>query len=372
MVIGIDSTPLSNPLTGGGRYALQILRYIARNPAARLQFYGRQPAPSVRSEFPHVPYYAQTQGNTLWYGATLPRLLKQNGCNSFWGFPLPYVKVRGVHYVSSILDVYFVHLPRVEEWPLMRRLQTLPQWLLSYWATWRTVQVADHVLVISQATGRDLERYFRLKTWQLAPPAPDIIPLASEKAGTLLSHQGIPYILAVGGFQPHRNRERLLRAWALAAVQQSTNMHLVIVGRFQHPPQEEYFRKLCQELAIDRQVQFVPNASDEELTEWYRFAQALIHPTLCEGFGMPVVEALAFGKPVAISWAGSLPEVAGGLEVLQFDPGSIHQMAAALVTLWNAPVSPSEVVENRQGCVRKFSWQASGKMTAELLMMNRS
>ncbi len=300
-----------------------------------------------------------------WYGAILPALLKRHGCHSYWGFPLPFIKVPGIWYVTSVMDVYFLLLPRIEQWSWRRRMRSWPQWLLSYWATWRTIQVADHVVVISQATGKDLQHFFHLKTWEMVPPAPDITPDTATDPPAKPDH---PYILAVGGFQPFRNRERLIRAYAQASSRQTSVVRLVIVGQFANSQQHAEYVSLCRQLGVAGQVDFVTDADDGQLAKWYRNAQGLIHPTLCEGFGMPVVEALAFGKAVAVSTAGAAPEAAGGWEVMQFHPHDVEQMAEALAVLWNAAPSAPAVVQARQAYARSFSWETSADITAKLLI----
>lgn len=363
MVVGVDSTPLNNPSSGGGRYALNILRHIVSEGDVHLQFYGRRPAPRVMEEFSNVPFFEQNVGNTWWYAVVLPSLLKQNGCQSYYGFPLPLVKITGIKYVTSVLDLYLVHLPRVEQWSMGRRLRTLLGRTVAYWVTSRSVHVADHIFVISKATGKDLTQYFNISQWELAPPAPDILPGGTQR----LEDVDVPYILAVGGYQGFRNRERLIEAYATWVSRYNRGGDLVIVGNFQDNQQHEHFKALCHSWGVDHRVKFITDCDDKQLADLYRRSKGLIHPTLCEGFGMPIVEALAFGKPIVVSTAGAVPEVSAGFELQRFDPFQVEQISRAIATLFESSLESMGIVSARQEYAGTFSWETSGQATARIV-----
>lgn len=365
VIVGIDSTPLRNPLTGGGRYALNIVRHFAEQPGVTLHFYGRKPDPSVTDEFSNVPLFEQTQSNMMWYGIRLPALLKRNQCMGYWGFPLPFRRVQGTVYVTSILDLYFLKLPHVEQWSRMKRLITLRHRLLSYFATWQTLKTADHVLTLSKATQEDLRHYFHNGVSDIVPPAPDITLSTPAQSSSV---PDIPYILAVGGFQPYRNRERLIRSFALALSQHKCSMRLIIAGNFESVQQRMCYEALCRELKVDSHVEFFTGATDGQLAMLYRHAHGVIHPTLCEGFGMPVVEALAFGKPIVVSTAGAVPEAAGGLELMQFNPLDIEEMAESISLLFHVSVATPDEIRARTEYAQSFSWSAAGDATARRLI----
>lgn len=358
LIIGADSTPLGNPYSGGGRYAMNILKKIASKNGVQLRFYGRAPAPEVLNFFPGVPVFEQNTGITKWYGQVLPKLLQQNRCDSYWGFPLPLRKIPGIKYVTSILDVYPFYLHNVEQWPWTRRVRTIRQRFLARWVTARTVQVADKIIVISRATARDLEKYFHVTDFLIAPPAPDIVPeVATDKSNPVKA----PYILAVGGYQPYRNRKRLIQAFAAAKAAEFG--YLVIVGRFQSPQQRWEYSILCERYGVSKRVLFASDIGDSQLADLYARSEGVIHPSLCEGFGIPVVEALAFGKPIAISNVGPIPEAAGGFEIAQFDPMSVEQMAGAITALFSDRNEAVEIKEARQAYAKKFTWQTAAAIT---------
>lgn len=136
-----------------------------------------------------------------------------------------------------------------------------------------------------------------------------------------------PYILFVGLLKPHKNVQGLLRAFASLAQQLQHSHRLVIAGK-----RDSYYptlRRLSDELQLHDRVQFTGQVSDEELHALYAGAEAFVLPSLNEGFGLPVLEAMSYGVPVIVSNTSSLPEVAGDAGVL-VDPTDHRSIARGI------------------------------------------
>jgi len=136
-----------------------------------------------------------------------------------------------------------------------------------------------------------------------------------------------PYLLFVGSLKPHKNISTLLQAFMLLRKRRDIRQRLLIVGddaRWKRPLLEE-----CSRLGIRGTTDFVPYVSQELLPKVYAGADLLVMPSTIEGFGLPVLEAMACGTPVVCSRAASLPEVAGDAAEY-FDPCSGEDMAAAI------------------------------------------
>jgi glycosyltransferase involved in cell wall biosynthesis len=123
-----------------------------------------------------------------------------------------------------------------------------------------------------------------------------------------------PYVLFVGILKPHKNVQGLLRAFSLVPADKRRPVQLVIVGRKDsfYPSLLELSRKL----SLEQHVVFTGTVSTDDLRALYADATLLVLPSLSEGFGYPVLEAMAFGVPVVVSDTSSLPEVAGSAGVL--------------------------------------------------------
>jgi glycosyltransferase involved in cell wall biosynthesis len=130
------------------------------------------------------------------------------------------------------------------------------------------------------------------------------------------------YVLAVAETRGYKNLRRLVEAFARAAV---PGLSLVVAGGAVDPG----LRILAERLGVGGRVRFTGRVSDDELAALYRGARALVFPSLWEGFGLPPLEAMASGCPVAASRAGAVPEVCGNA-ALYFDPASVEEMADAL------------------------------------------
>jgi alpha-1,3-rhamnosyl/mannosyltransferase len=164
---------------------------------------------------------------------------------------------------------------------------------------------------------------------------------------------GQRFVLTTGQFAPYKNHEGALRAFAKAFGHRD-DIQLVMVQR--RNPGVEDLVALANQLGVEKQVHFTGTVSFETLLQLYSGALALLQPSLCEGFGNPVAEAMACGCPVVTSNISAMPEVAGGAALL-VDPLDTDAIAEALGTL----ASNDALAKNlsKKGLVRakKLSWE---------------
>jgi len=133
-----------------------------------------------------------------------------------------------------------------------------------------------------------------------------------------------PYVLFVGILKQHKNVQGLLKAFALISVDKQRAFQLVIAGR-----KDNFYQRLLEltmKLSLEEQVVFTGAVTTDDLRALYADATLLVLPSLNEGFGYPVLEAMAFGVPVVVSNTSSLPEVAGSAGIL-VDPRDPHSIA---------------------------------------------
>lgn len=158
----------------------------------------------------------------------------------------------------------------------------------------------------------------------------DFLPMDREEAShavsTTLKLRG-PYLLYVGSLKRHKNVSTLLKAFALLREHRDPPQRLLILGSGAQG-MEELVRE-CVRLGIGGWTDFVPSVAQNLLPKVYAAADALVMPSKMEGFGLPVLEAMACGTPVICSRAASLPEV-GGQAVKYFDPCSPEDLADAI------------------------------------------
>lgn len=172
-----------------------------------------------------------------------------------------------------------------------------------------------------------------------------------------------PYLLFVGNLKPHKNVGTLIRAFTLLRARKRLDHQLVLIG-----DDKKWKLKLvqeCERLGIEKYVLFVPNVSDQLLPQVYAAADLLILPSFLEGFGLPIVEAMAAGTLVVCSRAASLPEVAGDA-AQYFDPSSVEDLAAAIERVLES--ADLQATLRRKGLERsrQFSWGECARRHVQL------
>ncbi len=167
------------------------------------------------------------------------------------------------------------------------------------------------------------------------------------------------YVLFIGSLQPRKNLGILLEAWRRLKVE-VPNVSLVVAGTTGH-----VFRRIELPAGMER-VTFLGYVPEEDLPALYSGAEIFVLPSLDEGFGLTVLEAMACGTPVIISKAGALPEVAGEAAI-QVDPYSINELTAAIKSLLSSEDLRSELREKGLDRARQFTWEQSAEQVWEVL-----
>ena len=232
----------------------------------------------------------------------------------------------------------------------------LPFWrFFLYWSA----RLSRVVLADSLATADDLFRYYRLR-----PAAVKVVPLGVDPVFFDLGRRPEPFLLAVSTLHPHKNLDGLLRAFALFR-RAHPEFRLVVSGMhgfFTGP-----LRDLSNELGLSDAVEFPGWIPREALHNLYRRAWAFVFPSKFEGFGIPLLEALAAGVPTACSSIEPLAGIAGEAALL-FNPHDPSAIAAALERIaCDAPLRARLAVEGPQRAAN-FSWQATAAATLEALV----
>ncbi len=229
----------------------------------------------------------------------------------------------------------------------------LPFWNLLLWASAKT---ARRLIADSQATAADLEKFYSFTRDRVR-----VVPLGVEPAFFSLDRSRIEnFLLCVSTLHPHKNLDRLIRAYASC----KSDSRLVLTGM--RGFQTVQIEALILELALKDRVQLTGWIPRKELLELYARARAFVYPSTFEGFGIPVLEALAAGIPVACSEIAPLREVAGDA-ALYFDPASEEQIAAALVRISQDEPLRIRLTADGPLRARMFSWEETARLTREAL-----
>jgi glycosyltransferase involved in cell wall biosynthesis len=228
------------------------------------------------------------------------------------------------------------------------------------------VRRCQRVIVPSASTRNDLVERLRADPGKI-----DVVPegigqppglTATDRSGERqrLALCGRPMLLTVSAKRPHKNLRRLLAA--LAAIPEQRRPVLVLPGYA--TPHEAELRALAGELGLADQVRFLGWVSQEELEDLYAACDGFVFPSLCEGFGLPVLEAMARGVPVATSGRSSLAEVAGDAALL-FDPEDEYSMATAIQRLLTDPRLAERLALAGKQQAARFTWESAAQGTVE-------
>lgn len=323
LLVGVDASRayLADP-TGTETYAARVIDGLAAVTGHALRLYLRRPP--LRA----VPPGAQARvlpAPRLWTHTRLAWEVRRSPPDVL--FVPAHVLPIGVRCpaVATVHDLGHRAHPEAHTWAQRTYLE---------WSTRRHARLARRLLVDSRSTADDLERHFpscrgRVVVAPLGVDA-DMRPCGPEEIAAARAELGVRpnrrYVLYVGTLQPRKNLERLVTAWSLVA-DRWPEVDLVLAGRpgwGGHDP-----AAVARRLGIERRVLlpgYVPRAV---LPGAYSGAVALAHPSLYEGFGLTVAEAMACGTTVLASRASSLPEVVGDAGLL-FDPTDDQAIAECL------------------------------------------
>ncbi len=361
MRFAVDAHAIGRHLTGNEVYVRNLLRAFAELDRES-EFYAYISAKDAESWVPKRFRMRQVAGNP-WsrLGWDLGRLVREDQPDLLHvQYTAPLRGAAPV--IVTVHDVSFLEHP--EYFPLMRRAQ------LRYTVA-RTVKMARRVLTVSE-----FSRDAILRHYDIAPEKVRVVPNAAgsdfrvigrDKAVAAARERlrfAAPFVLSVGDLQPRKNQIGLISAFAkLMTERPALKHHLVLAGK------ETWFapkvREAAQASGFAGRIHFTGFVPDQELLELYNACDCFVFPSFYEGFGLPILEAMACGRAVACSKTSAMPEVADGAGLL-FDPHDIEDIKRCVEDILVDPELRAR--KERLGVQRAahFSWQKSARTTLDV------
>ncbi len=355
MKIGIDLQATKGRRTGLGVYTENFVQTLTQDvrPAHQFFFYGKE----VTKEWNTVERW-------YWENVDLPGRARRDGVNLLHvpAFAPPYV--RSFRLVVTVHDLIGMIYPN--QIGLPSRL---------YWGKWLpvTIKRADAIIADSENTKRDVLQHLRVPENKIRVIYPSGHENFSPQKNGLSLRQlknrlGIKekYFLCVGTIEPRKNLARVIEAFiTFLKKKRDIRYQLVVVGsrEFAHG---KAFQALVDDPAVKfDDVIFTGYVSHDDLNLLYCGAEVFLFPSLHEGFGIPVLEAMASGVPVLTSDRSSLPEVAGDAACL-VNPYSSAEIAANLEHLSNDSKQRASLIEKGFRRIKNFSWIQTVSQTLEV------
>ncbi len=369
MRIGIDCRMYSSAFTGIGRYVHELtdrLIKLDRGNEYVLFFNDPEfekfstPNPHVKKVLVNAPHYSLAE---QW---KFLRFLNREKLDlmhfTHFNAPILYRKP----FVVTIHDLTLSFFPG--------KKMTSPVHRVAYQLTLgNAVKSAREIIAVSQNTSKDLQNLFKVPAEKISVVYEGVnenfqhAKFSSEKTAQVKIKYGLnkPYLLYTGVWRSHKNLSNLLESFKILKDEYGFDGYLVITGR--HDPL--YAPEIMEKAAsykIESDVIFTGLVEDVDLIPLYKGALLYVFPSLYEGFGLPPLEAMACGVPVAASNSSCIPEICGEGNAIFFNPLNVRNMAEKIFEVISRTTLREELIKRGLERVKAFSWDKMAKETLEI------
>jgi glycosyltransferase involved in cell wall biosynthesis len=359
VIVGIDARAASEVPAGRGRVVRELLPALdALDTPHRFELFCRRPWEEADLG-PRFRWVKVPLPDPLWHAATAVRASRS--CDVFFSTN-SYLTAWGLWIPSAVLvHDLIAFLPGARAQSRAARIEHATAGL--------AVRRAARLVCYSHSTERDLLRFFPRAAGKTA-----VVPLAANRRfhdppgaselTPVTRRYGVEpggYVLASGTLEPRKNLVRLIRAHARLPDELRSANPLLIVG-----PRGWEETELMRVAARAPEVRLAGFVPDGDLADLYAGCSVFCYPSLYEGFGLPVLEAMAAGAPVVTSRVSSLPEV-GGDAVVYVSPEDEGSIEAALESLLRSPDERAELSARGRARAADYSWERTARQVCEEL-----
>jgi len=359
--IGVDARPLSYQLTGIGVYLRYLLDELQKIDD-RNDYYLISNGPIQYTLM--NPRWTKLSGHfrykfvsTFWMQFNVPPLAHKLSFDLFWAsrHHLPLLLPKEIKTVVTVHDVVNRSYPET---------MALPNLLVERLLMKLSLNRSEEIIADSRSTAADIREQFgisagKLHTIHLGTPLfLERVKRDQGQGGTVPRR----YFLFVGTLDPRKNFERLFKAFEMLKPLRR-GLHLVIVGG--EGWKNKKFRKMVQMHPLKTQIHMTGYLPRDQLASYYENAICLMFPSLYEGFGLPILEAMSCGAPVITSDTSSMPEVAGDAALL-VNPYDIPSIADAMKRLMSDKALREHLIRSGLKRVKHFSWKRCAEETLRI------
>lgn len=374
MKILVDAIPMTGLLTGIARYLRNLYSTMTLMDKVDASYFnGRTLADAMPPLADSVKWQNTTRSvrnlpDAVVFGLRAARWLKyeyhlnricRNNPSAFSLYHETAFTPAKLTAVPTVFSVYDLSLRRYRDTHPKERV-----WLFEYFIKTR-LRYASHIITISEFIKQEIIDEFNVPASMVTavPLAPDplFVPCSNDLVKTVRLKYNLPgsYLLFVSSLEPRKNIDLLIDALALAA----TDIPLVLVG-WRGWGEKRWFEKI-KDKNLKNRIFLTGHVPDHDLRAIYTGAQALVYPSLYEGFGLPIVEAMACNCPVICSDCASMPEVAGDAALL-IDPARSDELAMAIETIVHDTDTRNDLMQKGLLRAAGFTWDHTAKQTLEV------
>lgn len=362
----LDISPAIHNHAGIGRYVQELIGalLVADVRHEYVAFYNRPIATPLAPPFNQLSQLTVRSGDKPWrLKVGLSHFLRHPQDHLFPGIDLFHATDNVLPYFSRKLSVFTLYDIAFRFYPETHT--RLNRWFLTLMLP-RYLRAAQAITTISECTKRDAVRLYRIDADKIRVIYPGVAShfQAAKREAITQVHQRyrLPerYLLYVSTLEPRKNLLTLLEALRHT---QLSDTKLVVVGK-KGWLYDSILRRV-QTLGLERQIIFTGFIPDEDLRALYSAALALVYPSLYEGFGLPVLEAMACGTPVLCSNSSSLPEAAGEAAIL-LPSRDVRAWVEALTQITRNSALQSDLRQRGLSQAARFPWSATARQTLEV------
>lgn len=368
MRIGIDGIPLAAAKTGVGHYTFELAHHLASGSQSH-EFELVSPFPFIKSvldeesQLPPNLKLVQARTSPLrkhWWTIGLPLYARHSSFDLFHGTNYNVPLWNRCPTVMTIHDLsLFLYSETHEDHLVARARMRLPT----------MIRTATKIITPSETVKKEVSTHLKVNEAKIVaiPEAarPGFVRKSGEEVSTLKRKLGIDeqFILFVGTIEPRKNLITLIRAFEEIIRATALRPQLVIAGK-EGWRNNELFDYLRGTAAAER-LRFTGYVSDQELAALYSACSVFVYPSLYEGFGLPLLEAMACGAPVITSQIPSIRETVGSAARLVV-PTDIGGLAQAIVDVLEVPAERKHLATEGQKRAAGFTWQKTAEATMQV------
>lgn len=366
MKIGIDCRFFSSKFTGIGRYTHELVENFIKlnsqlpNPHELVLFFNEPEYKDfhcpehVRKVLVNVKHYSINEQFVF-----LRKLNKENlDIVHFPHFNIPVLYSKP--YIVTIHDLTLSMFPG----------QKMTKWYhrVGYNLTIKNaVKKAKKIIAVSENTKKDLIKLLRVPEEKITVIYNGVTP-EFKVVPEYKNAEHDQFLLYAGVWRSHKNLPRLISAFYLLKNKKPElkDLKLIITGKPDpHYPEVKHSVRF---LGLENDVKFLGLVPEQELVKLYNQAKIFVFPSLYEGFGLPPLEAMSCGTPVAAANSSSIPEVCGADNAVFFDPNNVNSIAETILSLYKNPEAQEKLIKNGLAHAAKFSWEKAAKKTFEMIL----